>query len=50
MNSAFSEVSSSALAGWEALFAALESATEVASELYEKVGESSEALISDGEN
>lgn len=41
LDSAVSEVSSSASAGSEALFAALESATEVASGLYEKVSESS---------
>lgn len=41
LDRAVSEVSSSASAGSEALFAALESATEVASELYGKVSDNS---------
>ena len=40
LDSAVSEVSSSASAGSDALFAALESASGVASELYEKVSDS----------
>ena len=53
LDSAVSEVSNSASAGSEALFAALESATEVASELYGKVSDNSvQALAApaDGES